>query len=135
MHITNHFCEQIVLQGAEDDDSSAGLGAQDLPDGGEPQREDFREDHVVGDEVPRLEPEYFDGFPQDYNGQKKELQGRRMPFMNSSTAKVPNGDENLFFPQEEPINYSSRGQNPRSYGGNFASSHEKRYAIVYRLQE
>ncbi|MED6132551.1 hypothetical protein PIB30_020035, partial [Stylosanthes scabra] len=121
---------EIVLQGGEDDDSSAGIGGQDLQDdrdGREPQREDFREGHVVGDEIPRLETEYFDNFPQGYNGQKKELGGRRMPFMTSSTAKIPNGDENSFFPHEEPNNFGSRGQNPRSYGGNFASSHEERW--------
>ncbi|TKY73100.1 FIP1of V protein [Spatholobus suberectus] len=117
---------EIVLQDTEDDHSSAGI-AQDPPEGGESHREDFREDHVAGDEIPRLEPEYFDGFPQDYNGRKKELAGRRMPFINSGPANMPNGDEKLFFPQEEPIEYSgSRGQNPRSYGGNLSSSHGER---------
>ncbi|KAL4390737.1 hypothetical protein HN51_011676 [Arachis hypogaea] len=121
---------EIVLQGAEDDDSSTGIGAQDLQDDGdgtEPPREDFREGHVVRHEIPRLEPEYFDNFPQDYNGQKKELGGRRMPFMTSSATKIPNGDENSFCPREEPNNYCSKGQNPRPYGGNFASSHEERW--------
>ncbi|XP_061365832.1 FIP1[V]-like protein [Gastrolobium bilobum] len=118
---------EIVLQDTEDDDSSAGIGVQDQPEGGEPRKEDFIEDHVVGDEIPRLEPECFDGFPQDYNGRKKELAGRRMPFMNSNPANIPNGDQNLFFPQEEPINYTgSRGKNPRSFGGNFSSSREER---------
>ncbi|BAT79710.1 FIP1[V]-like protein [Vigna angularis] len=117
---------EIVLQDTEDDHSSAGF-AQDPPDAGEPHREDFREDHVAGDEIPRLEPEYFDGFPQDYGGRKKELPGRRMPFINSSPANTANGDEKLSFPQEEPIEYSgSRGQNHRSYGGNFSSSHDER---------
>ncbi|RDX73421.1 FIP1[V]-like protein, partial [Mucuna pruriens] len=115
-----------IIEDTEDDHSSAGI-AQDPPEGGEPHREDFREDHVTGDEIPRLEPECFDGFPQDYNGRKKELAGRRMPFINSNPANMPNGDEKLFFPQEAPIEYSgSRGQNPRSYGGNFSSSHEER---------
>ncbi|KAL2971423.1 hypothetical protein AAZX31_15G195400 [Glycine max] len=117
---------EIVLQDTEDDQSSAGV-AQDPPEGGEPHREDFREDHVAGDEIPRLEPEYFDGFPQVYNGRKKEIAGRRMSFINSSAANMPNGDEKLFFPQEEPIEYSgSKGQNRRSYGGNCSSSHDER---------
>jgi len=121
---------QIVLQDSEDDHSSAGF-AQDPPEGGEPHREDFREDHVAGDEIPRSEAEYFDGFPQDYSGRKKELSGRRMPFINSSPANTANGDEKLLFPQEEPIEYSgSRGQNHRSYGGKFSSSHDERYSNV-----
>ncbi|XP_020205237.1 FIP1[V]-like protein isoform X2 [Cajanus cajan] len=115
---------EIVLQDTEDDHSSAGI-AQDPTEGGEPHRDDFREDHV--DEIPRLEPEYFDGFPQDYNGRKKELAGRRMPFINSGPANMPNGNEKLFFPQEEPIEYSgSRDQNPRSRAGNFISSYDER---------
>lgn len=135
MYITKYFFEQIVLQDTEDDDSSAGMGVQDQPEGGEPQRKDFREDHVVGDEIPRLEPEYFDGFPPDYNGRKKDLAGRR-PFMNSSPTNIPISDENLPVPQEEPNDYSgSRGQNPRSYGGNFSSPCEERYAILYMPSE
>ncbi|OIV97248.1 hypothetical protein TanjilG_10782 [Lupinus angustifolius] len=115
---------EIVLQDMEDDGSSAGTGVQDQAVDGELQREDFREDHV--DEIPRLEPEHFDGFPQEYNGRKKELAGRSMLFMKSSPANMPNGDENLFFPQEEPFSYSgSRGPNPRSYGINLSSSHEE----------
>lgn len=122
------FCEQIVLQDTEDDDSSVGVGVQDQPEDGEPQSENFREDHVAGDEIPSLEPEYSDGILQDYNRQKKELGGRRMPFLNSVSSNVPNEDESSFFPQDEPIEYSgSRGQNPRSYGGNFSSSPEERY--------
>ncbi|KAK7304795.1 hypothetical protein VNO77_42684 [Canavalia gladiata] len=118
---------EIVLQGSEDDHSSPGIVVQDPSEGGEPHRMGFREDHVAGDEIPRLEPEYFDGFPQDYNGRKKELAGRKMPFMNSSPANIPNGDENLFFPQGEPTEYSgSRGQNPRSYGSNVSSSRDER---------
>ncbi|XP_027338776.1 FIP1[V]-like protein isoform X2 [Abrus precatorius] len=117
---------EIALQDTEDD-SSAGIVVQDPPEGGEPHRADFREDHVPGDEIPRLEPEYFDGFRQDYNGRKKELGGRRVPLMNSSPANIPNGDEHLFFPQEEPIEYSgSRGQNPRSYAVNVSSSRDER---------
>ncbi|CAJ1975557.1 unnamed protein product [Sphenostylis stenocarpa] len=117
---------EIVLQDTEDDHSSAGF-AQDPPEGGEAQREDFREDHVTGDEIPRLAPEYFDGFPQDYNGRKKELPGRRMPFKHSSPVNMANGDEKLLFPQEEPMEYSgSRGQNCRSYGSSFSSSHDER---------
>ena len=92
VHITKYFCKQIVLQDTEDDESSAGI-AQDPPESGDPHREDFREDHVAGDEIPRLEPKYFDGFPQDYNGRKKEIAGRRMPFINSCAANIPNGDE------------------------------------------
>lgn len=135
VYITKYFCKQIVLQDTEDDESSAGI-AQDPPESGDPHREDFREDHVAGDEIPRLEPEYFDGFPQVYNGRKKEIAGRRMSFINSSAANMPNGDEKLFFPQEEPIEYSgSRGQNRRNYGGNFSSSHDERYLIVHIPQE
>ncbi|CAL0304927.1 unnamed protein product [Lupinus luteus] len=115
---------EIVLQDTEDDGSSAGNCVQDEAEDGEPQREDFREDHVA--ELPRLEPEYFDGFSRDYNGRKKELAGR-MPFMNSSSADMPNGDENLFSPQEEPFSYSgSRGPNPRTCGVNVSSSSEER---------
>ncbi|KAL5141720.1 FIP1[V]-like protein [Glycine soja] len=115
-----------IIEDTEDDESSAGI-AQDPPESGDPHREDFRENHVAGDEIPRLEPKYFDGFPQDYNGRKKEIAGRRMPFINSCAANMPNGDEKLFFPQEEPIEYSgSRGQNRRNYGGNFSSSHDER---------
>ncbi|XP_057429218.1 FIP1[V]-like protein isoform X2 [Lotus japonicus] len=118
---------EIVLQDAEDDDSSAGDGVQDQPVGGEPMKEDFREDHVARDEIPRLQPEYFDGFPQDYDSRKKELAGRRMPFMKSSPANLPDEDEKMFFPPEEPTEYSgSRGQNPRSHSGNFSSSREER---------
>nr|XP_027185983.1 FIP1[V]-like protein isoform X2 [Cicer arietinum] len=118
---------EIVLQDTEDDDSSVGVGVQDQPEDGEPQSENFREDHVAGDEIPSLEPEYSDGILQDYNRQKKELGGRRMPFLNSVSSNVPNEDESSFFPQDEPIEYSgSRGQNPRSYGGNFSSSPEER---------
>lgn len=128
LYMTTYFCEQIVLQDTEDDDSSGGIGVQDQPEGGEPQREDSREDHVADDEIPSLEPEYSDEIPQDYNGRKKELAGRRKPFMNSISSNIPNEDEDLSPPQEDPIEYSdSRGQNPRSYGGKFSSSHEERY--------
>lgn len=79
-----------------------------------------------------MEPEYSDGIPQDYNRRKKELAGRRMPFLDSVSADIPNEDENSSFSQEEPIKYSgSRGQNSRSYGGNVSSSREERYQIVY----
>lgn len=119
------------MQDAEDDDSSAGDGVQDQPVGGEPMKEDFREDHVARDEIPRLQPEYFDGFPQDYDSRKKELAGRRMPFMKSSPANIPDEDEKMFFLPEEPTEYSgSRGQNPRSHSGNFSSSREERYSIL-----
>lgn len=75
-----------------------------------------------------MEPEYFDGFPQDYNRRKKELAGKRMPSVKPIPVNIPTEDENSLFPQEEPIEYSgSRGQNPRSYGGNFGSSNEERY--------
>lgn len=124
------LCEQIVLQDSADDNSFAGVGVQDQSEGREPQREDFREDDVAGDEIPRVEHEYFDGFPQDYNGRKGDLVGRRMPFMNSSPADIPVGDEILPFSREEPANYpSSRGQIPRPNGVNFGSSHEGRYAL------
>lgn len=53
--VTQYFCEQIVLQDPADDDSSARIDAQDQQEDGEPQREDYGEDHVVGDEIPRLE--------------------------------------------------------------------------------
>lgn len=126
--MTKYFCEQIVLQDTEDDDSSGGIGVQDQPEGGEPQREDSREDHIAGDEIPSLEPEYSDEIPQDYNGRKKELAGRRKPYMNSISSNIANEDEDLSPPQEDPIEYSdSREQNPRSYGGKFSSSHEERY--------
>ncbi|WJX25188.1 hypothetical protein P8452_14251 [Trifolium repens] len=118
---------EIVLQGTEDDDSSVGIGVQDQSDDGETQIESSREDHVAGDGMPSLEPEYFDGIPQDYNRRKKELAGRRMPFVNSVSSNEPNEDENLFVSQNEPTEYSgSRGPNPRTYGGNFSSSHEER---------
>lgn len=126
------FCEQIILQGTEDDESSVGIDVQDQSDDGEPQRESFIEDHVDGNEIPSLDPEYSDGIAQDYNRQKKELAGRTMPFVNSVSSNVPNEDEDLLVSQDEPIEYSgSRGQNPRSYGGNFSSSREERYQIVY----
>ncbi|KAK7281472.1 hypothetical protein RIF29_09509 [Crotalaria pallida] len=118
---------EIVLQDTEDDGSSAGIDVQDQPEDGQPQREDFREDHVLRDEIPRLEPDYYDGFPRDFNGRKKEITGRRVPYMKSSPANIPNGDEDLFFPREEPFSYSrSRGPNPRSYAVNLSSSHEER---------
>ncbi|XP_058722994.1 FIP1[V]-like protein isoform X1 [Vicia villosa] len=117
---------EIILQGTEDDESSVGIDVQDQSEDGEPQRESFREDHVDGNEIPSLDPEYSDGIAQDYNRQKKELAGRTMPFVNSVSSNVPNEDEDLFVSQDKPIEYSgSRGQNPRSYGGNF-SSHEER---------
>ncbi|OIV98501.1 hypothetical protein TanjilG_18785 [Lupinus angustifolius] len=115
---------EIVLQDTEDDGSSAGNCVQDQAEDVEPRREDFREDYV--DEPPRLEPEYFDGFPREYIGRKKELAGR-VPFMNSNSANIPNGGENLFFPQEELFSYSgSRGPNPRPCGVNVSSSSEER---------
>ncbi|KAK7291969.1 hypothetical protein RIF29_07554 [Crotalaria pallida] len=110
---------EIVLQDTPDDDSSAGIDVQDQPENGEPQKEDFPEDgHAVGDKTPRLEPEYFDGLPQDYKGQKRELARRSMPFMNSDPAHVPDEDENLPFPQEEPIDGSdSTRRSPRRIQG------------------
>lgn len=117
---------EIVLQGAEDDDSSVGVGVQDQSEDGEPHRGSFREDLEAGDE-PSLEPEYSDGIPQDYNRRKKEHAGRKMPFVTSVSSNVANEDESLFVSQDEPIEYSgSRGQNPRSYGGNSSSSQEER---------
>jgi hypothetical protein len=104
-----------------------GVGVQDQSEDGEPQRESFREDLEAGDE-PSLEPEYSDGIPQDYNRRKKEHAGRKMPFVTSVSSNVANEDESLLVSQDEPIEYSgSRGQNPRSYGGNSSSSHEERY--------
>ncbi|TKY54718.1 FIP1of V protein [Spatholobus suberectus] len=109
---------EIVLQDPADDDSSARIDFQDQQEGGEPQREEFSEDHVVGHEIPRSEPEYFNGSPRDYNGQKRELVGRRMPFMKASPTNIPVEDKNLPVPQEEPIDYSdSRHQTPRQMLG------------------
>ncbi|XP_019441246.1 PREDICTED: FIP1[V]-like protein isoform X1 [Lupinus angustifolius] len=120
---------EIVLQDTPDDDSSAEIDVQDQPEDGKPQKEDSTDDdHVVGDETPRLEPEYFDGFPQDYKGRKGELADRRMPLMNSSPAHMPDVDENSPFPQEETID--SRCRTARSYsmvyGGNFRVQTEGR---------
>ncbi|CAL0330435.1 unnamed protein product [Lupinus luteus] len=100
---------EIVLQDTPDDDSSAEIDVQDQPEDGEPQKEDSTDDDlVVGEETPRLEPEYFDGFPPDYKGQKGELAERRMPLLNSSPAHMPDEDENLPFPQEETIDSRCR---------------------------
>lgn len=91
------------------------MDVQDQPEGGEAQKENFREDNVVGDEIPRLEPEYFGGFSKDYNGQKRELVRRRMPFMNSNPANIPDEDENLPFPQEESIDHSDSMRQTPTY--------------------
>ncbi|KAF7806513.1 FIP1[V]-like protein isoform X1 [Senna tora] len=124
---------EIVLQDSADDESSAGMAMPDQSEGGEPRREDFQEDDVV-DEIPKVEHEYFNGFPQDYNSRKRDLAGQRMPFMNSTPANVPQGGETLPFPREGPVNYpSSRGQAPRPSGGNFVS-YEERYEKSWKMQ-
>lgn len=115
------------MQDSADDDSYAGTANQDQSEGGEPRREDSQEDDVV-DEIPKVEHEYFD--PQDYNGRKRDLAGRRMPFMNSTPANIPGEGENLPLPQEEPVSYpGSRGQAARPCGGDFVS-HDERYERV-----
>ncbi|KAE9601736.1 putative pre-mRNA polyadenylation factor Fip1 [Lupinus albus] len=95
---------EIVLQDTPYDNSSAEIDVQDQPEDGEPQKEDSTDDDpVVGDETPRLEPEYFDSFPQDYKGRKGELAGRRTALINSSPAHMPDEDENSPSPGEETI--------------------------------
>ncbi|KAK7329957.1 hypothetical protein VNO77_24140 [Canavalia gladiata] len=109
---------EIVLQDPPDDSSCARIDVQDEQEGGELLREDFREDHVVGHEIPRIEPKYCNGSPQDYNGQKRELVGRRMPSIKASPTNIPEEDENLPLPQKEPIGSSdSRHQTPRQVRG------------------
>ncbi|KAF7806511.1 FIP1[V]-like protein [Senna tora] len=118
---------EIVLQDSADDDSYAGPGVDDQSEGGEPQREDLREDGVLGDEIPQVEREFSNGFPQDHNGRKRDLAGRRLPFMNSTHPNIPGGNETLPSLQEEPVNCSGSGDPiPRSCDGNFGSSYEER---------
>ncbi|ESW26899.1 hypothetical protein PHAVU_003G157600 [Phaseolus vulgaris] len=90
---------EIVLQDPADDDSNAKVDVQDQQEGGEPQRKDFSDDHLSGYEIPRLESKYF-------NGQKRELIGRRMPNMKASPTSIPVEDENLPFPQGKTMDYS-----------------------------
>ncbi|KAK7388350.1 hypothetical protein VNO78_23165 [Psophocarpus tetragonolobus] len=92
-----------IIEDLADNDSSARIDVQDQQEGSEPQRDDFSEDHVVGHEIPRLELEYFSGFPQDYNGQKRELMRRKMPYMKASLSNIPLEDKNLPFPQEKQV--------------------------------
>ncbi|KAI4335574.1 hypothetical protein L6164_014210 [Bauhinia variegata] len=117
---------EIVLQDSADDDSHGGNVGQDQPEG-ETLREDFREDHVVGDEITHMENKSFDDFPPHYNGRKRERSGRRMLFTNSSPSSIPEEDEVLPFHQEEPVEYpGSRDQSPRYSCGNFGASYEER---------
>lgn len=104
-----YFYEQIVLQDPADDVSNAKIDVQDQQEGDEPQRKDFSDDHVSGYEIPRLESKYF-------NGQKRELTGRRMPNMKADPTSTPIEDKNLSFPQKKTIDYAdSRYQTFESY--------------------
>lgn len=127
--ITENMCAQIVLQDSGDDDFSAGNALQDqYEEGVEPRRDDSEEDDV--DEA-NVEREYFDGLPQDYNGRKRDLAGKRMTFTKSPSADVAEGDETLPLSQEELDNNTSTGdQTSRPSGSNFVSSGEERYEEV-----
>lgn len=115
------MCGQIVLQDSAGDDSYAEVGVQDQSEGGEPQREDFQ-GGILGDNNPRAEHEFLNGFPQYYNGRKRDLAGKRLQVMNAP-ASIPGGSETLPFRREEP-------QISRPFGGKFGSSYGERYGRV-----
>ncbi|KAJ0031716.1 hypothetical protein Pint_14575 [Pistacia integerrima] len=116
---------EIVCQDSVDDESSVGNGDQDndLP------REDLRGGKLTAeDEMGPVDKEYFDGFPGAFDSRKRELVGRRAPFMNSVQNNMPEGDGVLPFPPEAARHYhpGSRGQTSKHPGENVGTSHEDR---------
>ncbi|TXG60776.1 hypothetical protein EZV62_012139 [Acer yangbiense] len=99
---------EIVCQGSVDDDSTTGNGDRDndLP------VEELRGGHVAEDEMGPVDSDYFDGFPGDYNGRKRELVGRRPPFMNSVHGNIPEGDRIVPFPPEASLQYQPDSRGP-----------------------
>jgi hypothetical protein len=117
------------LQDSLEDDSSTGNGALERPDN-DPQREEFREGDVVEEDSVQVDSEYFDGFPQAYNGRKRDLvEKRRKPFMTSVDNNLPDGDGVSSLPSPEaPAQYpGSRGQTSVHPSGNVGTTYDERY--------
>lgn len=123
--------KQIVCQGSVDDDSTTGNGDRDndLP------VEELRGGHVAEDEMGPVDSDYFDGFPGDYNGRKRELVGRRPPFMNSVHGNIPEGDRIVPFPPEASLQYrpDSRGPTAVYPSENIGNPREERYRMFFLM--
>ncbi|KAL5774915.1 hypothetical protein ACOSP7_012472 [Xanthoceras sorbifolium] len=115
---------EIVCQGSVDDESSTGNGDRDndIP------VEELRGGHVAEDEMGPVDANYFDSFPGAYNGRKRELVGRRAPFMNSVHGNIPEGDRIVPFPPEASLQYrpGTRGPTPVYPSENIGNPREER---------
>ncbi|XP_007011968.2 PREDICTED: FIP1[V]-like protein [Theobroma cacao] len=116
---------EIVCQDTLDDDSSIGNVVVDQTENDLP-RGDLRGDLASEADVAREDAEYFDGFPDAYNSQKREVVGRRT--LNSVQSNEPE-DGILPFPAEASLPYGpgSRGQSPMYSSGNFSSPRDERH--------
>ncbi|OVA10314.1 Pre-mRNA polyadenylation factor Fip1 [Macleaya cordata] len=116
---------EIVLQDSVDDDSFTENGTHEQLDN-ELQGEDLKGDRDNDEDVEQPDNESFDPFP--YNGTKKEIVGRRDPFVGSVRNNIHEGDGILPFPSEAAIHYhpGSKGRSPVYSGGIFGTPHEGR---------
>lgn len=98
-----------------DDDASAENGVPDRPDNDPPQG-DFGGTEAEEDAA-QVDSEYFDNYPQAFNGRKQEPVGIRMPFPNSVHDGIP--ARNLPFPPEPPVQNAGSGK--QIPGGDFSA--------------
>ncbi|XP_058067593.1 FIP1[V]-like protein isoform X2 [Magnolia sinica] len=119
---------EIVLQDSVDDDSVTSNGTVDRPENGLQVDPRGGRDNEENGRPP--ESEYFDQFPPNYNGRKRELVPRRAPFVSSVHNNIQEGDGILPFPSEAPLQYhpGSKARGPIYPGGPFAAPQGGRWA-------
>ncbi|KAF8407227.1 hypothetical protein HHK36_006354 [Tetracentron sinense] len=118
---------EIVLEDSVDDSITANGVLEQLDN--DPQGEDLKRGHEVEEDIEQTENEYFDNFPQTYNGSKREMMGRGAPFIGSVQNNLHEGDGILPFPPEVSLRHhpGSKGQTPVNRSGIFGTPHEGRW--------
>ncbi|CAK9168548.1 unnamed protein product [Ilex paraguariensis] len=119
---------EIVLQDSTDGDSYPG---NDIAEN-DPSREDFRGGDEIEDEILQENAKHFNGSPRGYDGRKRELLGRRAPFMNPDDDNITDGD-GMMPPHSEALSKhrsDSRGNAIGYPDRNFGIPHDERYEIM-----
>lgn len=106
--------KQIVLQGSTDDASLPGNDVTVQPEN-EPLRESFRGGQETKGDI----------IEQQSGGRKREIVGRRAPFMNSIHDNMIEGESLL------PHCPDSREHSSSNPGRNVGTLHEERYEIIF----
>lgn len=119
---------EIVLQDSVDDDSITSNGALERPEDGN-QVELKGGDHEFEVDGRQVDTEYFDQFPQTYNGRKREMVTRRASYSTSLHNNTREGDGILPFPPDMTLQChpSSKAQTSVYTGGLFSTAHGGRW--------